>query len=264
MSKKSSYQDFFKKAKERSQQLKSGESQSPASMTHQSKEIKIEKKIHKNDFKLNKTISSKKNKNYFSYKGIVFSIFGVLICGGYMFYGDGLESFTSKFHVSFFEKTLAQENSKINNERPLPSTEEEMGDLKSPKVDHLKNLVKLQGDLQKKEEELMKFEQANEKKALEIEKNLKELERLRDEISTKLADRLAADSKKIDQLVEVYSTMRPAQAAKIFEDLTEELAVQVLSKMKKKNAAEILNLMNVEKAKKFAELFTGYQNYENK
>jgi flagellar motility protein MotE (MotC chaperone) len=53
--------------------------------------------------------------------------------------------------------------------------------------------------------------------------------------------------------------MKPPQAAKIFETIDEDLAVQILGRMKKKSAADILNLMKPEKAQMFTENFAGYK-----
>ncbi len=53
--------------------------------------------------------------------------------------------------------------------------------------------------------------------------------------------------------------MKPNQAAKIFETMDEDLVIEILTKMKKKTAADILNLIKVEKAQLFAEKFAGYR-----
>lgn len=53
--------------------------------------------------------------------------------------------------------------------------------------------------------------------------------------------------------------MQPEKAAKIIDQLDEGLAVQVLSGMKKKNVAEIMNLLPIDKARDLSEKFTGYR-----
>ena len=52
--------------------------------------------------------------------------------------------------------------------------------------------------------------------------------------------------------------MKPQQAAKVMEKIDEELAIRVLAKMKKKSAAEVLNLLEPEKAKRLSEKYVGY------
>ena len=53
--------------------------------------------------------------------------------------------------------------------------------------------------------------------------------------------------------------MKPKQAAEVIGSLNEELAVEVLAKMKKKNAAEIMNLLPPDKARILSEKYTGYR-----
>jgi len=74
-----------------------------------------------------------------------------------------------------------------------------------------------------------------------------------------LQERSTQDAAKVETLVQVYSTMKPAQAAKVLESLDEDLAVEIIGRMKKKNAAEVLNLMKPEKAQSFSEKFAGYR-----
>jgi len=92
-----------------------------------------------------------------------------------------------------------------------------------------------------------------------LQKQIAELEKMRTSISTMLEERVKADDQKIDTLVQFYSNMKPPQAAKIFETIDEDLAVQILGRMKKKNAADVLNLMQAEKAQMFTEKFAGYK-----
>ena len=53
--------------------------------------------------------------------------------------------------------------------------------------------------------------------------------------------------------------MKPQSAAKVFEEIDEDLAVEVLGKMKKKQMAEILNLLKPDKAQRLSERFAGYK-----
>ena len=53
--------------------------------------------------------------------------------------------------------------------------------------------------------------------------------------------------------------MKPGQAANIISTINEDLAIQVLSKMKKKNAAQILNMIEPAKARVLSEKFAGYK-----
>lgn len=113
-------------------------------------------------------------------------------------------------------------------------------------------------ELDLREAELAKLEEELHKRKQELDEKLKQLEAMRGEISKTLKTRVASDREKVDKLVQVYSTMKPAQASKIIETLDEDLAVEILDTMKKKSAAEILNMMDAKKARKLSELLTGY------
>jgi flagellar motility protein MotE (MotC chaperone) len=93
----------------------------------------------------------------------------------------------------------------------------------------------------------------------ELEKKIRQLETMRDEISKTLKNRVTLDKEKVGKLVDFYSSMKPSAAAKVIETVNEDLAVEVLDHMKKKNAAEILDLMNPKKARRLSELLTGYE-----
>ena len=110
-----------------------------------------------------------------------------------------------------------------------------------------------------REEELNKKAAEIAKQKLEIEDKLKHLEESREKIAGMLKERITTDSQKVDNLVQVYSNMKPNQAAKVFETMDEDLVIEILGRMKKKNAADILNLVKVEKAQKFSERYAGYR-----
>jgi flagellar motility protein MotE (MotC chaperone) len=57
--------------------------------------------------------------------------------------------------------------------------------------------------------------------------------------------------------------MKPQQAAKAFEEMDEDLAIEILGRMKKKNAAEVMNLVKPEKVKIFSEKYAGYKSNNN-
>ncbi len=125
--------------------------------------------------------------------------------------------------------------------------------------DYLFQLNERKKSLDSREEELNKKSAEIDKQKVELEKKLKDLEDSRQKISALLQDRIKADSSKVDTLVQVYSNMKPQQAAKIFETMDEDLVIEILSRMKKKNAADILNLVKTDKAQVLAEKYTGYR-----
>ncbi|MES2802994.1 MAG: hypothetical protein V4654_10920 [Bdellovibrionota bacterium] len=125
--------------------------------------------------------------------------------------------------------------------------------------DYIYKLTERKRVLDAREEELNKKAAEIEAQKVVIEKKLTELEEYRTKISAMLQDRIKSDDGKVETLVQVYTNMKPSQAAKIFETMDEELVIDILSRMKKKSAAEILNLIKTEKAQAFAERYAGYR-----
>ncbi len=129
----------------------------------------------------------------------------------------------------------------------------------SEEMSFFKRLNDRKLELDRREAELAKLEEELQKQRVGIEEKIKQLEKTRAEISATLKGRVEQDQEKVAKLVDVYSNMKPQSASKVIESLNEDLAVTILDKMKKKNAAEILNTMSAPKAKKLSEMLTGYR-----
>lgn len=125
--------------------------------------------------------------------------------------------------------------------------------------DYIYKLSERKKVLDQREETLNKKAAEIEAQKAVVEKKLAELEEYRKKISTMLQERIKADDSKVETLVQVYTNMKPGQAAKIFETMDEDLVIEILTRMKKKSAAEILNLIKTEKAQAFAERYAGYR-----
>ncbi len=117
-------------------------------------------------------------------------------------------------------------------------------------------------ELDRRETELNKLDEELQKQKAELDEKIKQLEKMRADIGQTLKARVTTDQEKIEKLVQVYSNMKPQNAAKVIETLNETLAVEVLDKMKKKNAAEILNVMETKKAQRLSEILAGYKGPE--
>lgn len=129
----------------------------------------------------------------------------------------------------------------------------------SEELSFFKRLNERKVELDRREAELAKLEEELQKQRMGIEGKIKQLETMRAEISATLKGRVEQDQEKVAKLVDVYSNMKPASASRVIESLNDDLAVTILDRMKKKNAAEILNMMSAQKAKKLSELLTGYR-----
>lgn len=121
-----------------------------------------------------------------------------------------------------------------------------------------KKLEEKKIQLDHREAELAKLEEELQKQKEVLERKIASLETVRTQIAEKLEGKVAVDKEKVDNLVKVYTNMKPSQAAKIMESMNEDLAVEIMGKMKNKSTAAILNLMEAEKVKKLTERFAGY------
>lgn len=131
--------------------------------------------------------------------------------------------------------------------------------LSTDEIDHLTKLNDRKKELDAREEELNRQEAELQAQKTELDKRLKDLEDMRGKISSMLEDRVKADDQKVDTLVQMYTNMKAPQAAKVFETMDEDLVVEILGRMKKKNAADIMNLLKPEKAQTISEKYAGYK-----
>lgn len=197
----------------------------------------------------------------------------LFIAGGGLFLltqFENIESFLQKIEISMGVAQAAEAKTpEAEKAKEGEKTTESVGtgDQKTLHVDakkaddsdYLFKLAERKKQLDQREEELNKVAAQIEKQKAEIAEKLNQLEETRQKISAALAERIKADDGKVDVLVQMYTNMKPAQAAKVFESLDEDLVIEILSRMKKKNAADILNLIKPDKAQIFAERYTGYR-----
>jgi len=113
-------------------------------------------------------------------------------------------------------------------------------------------LRRRQEELQRKEESLQSLEK-------ELDDKLNRLQNLEQRIQAMLDEADVLQDKKIKHLVDVYSNMKPKEAAKALEVLEEPVAVKILTGMRGRNAGEILSFVDSEKAARLTEALTRMQ-----
>lgn len=189
---------------------------------------------------------------------------------------DDIEKVVKKVEFSVMPGAHAEEAAKAEEKKEDKSTKEvaKPGETAAPKegetkpqasqgesgqMDHFSKLTERKKELDAREEELNRMEAEINAQKEELAKKLVEIEQTRKNVSQVLEEKVSTDQAKIDSLVQLYSSMKPQQAAQVFETIDEDLAIEIISKMKKKNAAEILNLVKPEKAKLFSEKYAGYK-----
>lgn len=117
-------------------------------------------------------------------------------------------------------------------------------------ADVLTGLSKRRGELDTRETQIQM--QANILAATEarIDAKMTQLKALQTQISALLGQRDAAQEKQLASLVKTYSAMKPKDAARIFDSLTDQVLVPVAAEMKSDVLAPVLAAMNPEQAQK--------------
>lgn len=128
----------------------------------------------------------------------------------------------------------------------------------SDNANYLQHLEDRKKALDEKEKNLKELEEKLHLEKLALEKKVEELELKRRDIASKLEGRVAQDEESVKKLVDMYSNMKPQSAAQVMASLDEELAINILKRMKKQEAGNILNFMAPQKAKVLSEKYTGY------
>ena len=202
-------------------------------------------------------------------------------CAGWgYFYPDMADKALSSIEISLFSTGLAAENETNGAGAAANSAETKAGatatsaegaagargaecvtqkGFSEEELSHFNKLNERKGELDRREAELNLLEEELHKQKSEVEARVLKLEQIREDVAGVLKDRVEIDQQRVATLVDFYSNMKPKQAADIFATLNEDLSVEVLTRMKKKNAADILNLLEPAKARALSEKFTGYK-----
>lgn len=92
-----------------------------------------------------------------------------------------------------------------------------------------------------------------------IEEKLKEMNDLKAELSKMLDEYKTTNDNRLQNLVKIYETMKPKEAAQILEGLDMPILLQVLSRIKQMRAAPIIAQMNPQKAREITEMLATEQ-----
>ena len=219
-------------------------------------------------------IQKKKKKSGISWKLVGFSLMGLLITFAGLYKMDDVEKLAKTIEFSLIGVAAAEEVTPKTTEAAKPGVKVAGKDAKDvneveaqvmkkdfseEEISHFGKLNERKRELDAREEELNRMEQELAVQKTDLEKRLTELESTRRNISSVLDEKVQGDDKKVENLVQMYSNMKPQHAAKAFEDMDENLAIEILGRMKKKNAAEIMNLVKSEKVKILSEKYAGYR-----
>ena len=91
----------------------------------------------------------------------------------------------------------------------------------------------------------------------EIDKRLKQLQEHEQKLRKLIQEYNEKERAKINALIKVYSSMKPKDAARIFNTLDIDVTVALLKDMKPSTSSAILAQMNAEKAKEITDKIIG-------
>ncbi len=107
----------------------------------------------------------------------------------------------------------------------------------------LKELKEREAKINAQEEELKQKEAKINSLQQSLDKRIENMQKLRKQLEDLVKLRADLSEKNIRQLVKVYENMKPADAAQVLANVEQELAIQVLLRMKGKKAGKILGAM---------------------
>jgi flagellar motility protein MotE (MotC chaperone) len=117
-------------------------------------------------------------------------------------------------------------------------------------IDILQKLAQRRAELESWGSDLSMREQLLKAAELRIEGKLVELKGVQDSIKTSLRQHDEEQEAKLKSLVKIYETMKPKEAARIFDQLEMPVLLDVIERMKEVKAAPVIASMDSDKAKK--------------
>ena len=117
------------------------------------------------------------------------------------------------------------------------------------RMEVFKDLSKRRSDLEAKERELTTREALLRAAEQELDRKYQELSQLRGQIEGLLQQQSEEEVARIRSLVKIYETMKPKDAARIFDTLDLDILAAVTGEMSERRLSPILAAMNPERAR---------------
>ena len=137
---------------------------------------------------------------------------------------------------------------------PPPDQKDLAGDVSqnasASEVDVLTSLAKRRSELDDREAKIQTEATILNATETRVDAKIAQLKSLQTQISALLAQRDAEQEKQVGALVKTYSAMKPKDAARIFENLNDDVLLAVAQEMKSDTLAPVLAAMSPETAQK--------------
>ncbi len=237
---------------------------------------KIKKRKQKNQKnfkkKIKKSFPIKKSISSVNLTTLLFLIFGFFSMSLGLLFSNEVEDLVSKINFDLTTPLLAsdingekssqtksevEENKAPDLKLTVNQAEQKQQHLVNEDISYLKRLQERSDQLDQREEDIKRLEAELHKQEIELQDKLEKIGEMRREISSILENKIKQDTEKVDKLVDVYSGMKPENAARIIEKLDDDLSIEIIRKMKKKDASAVLNVLSPDKARLITEKFVG-------
>lgn len=126
-------------------------------------------------------------------------------------------------------------------------------DFTQSEIDLLQKLAERREQIEAREKELTMREGLLQAAETRIDRKVAELRTLQNTINDLLNQYDEREAEKVAQLVKIYATMKPKDAARIFNDLDMPILISVMVNMKESKSAPILAAMDPAKARALTE-----------
>jgi len=162
--------------------------------------------------------------------------------------GEAPKADASKGGPSKTEGTAVVLDQALPAASPRPSPRDP-GQFSPQEVQILQSLAQRRDELDKRSAEIDQREALLQAAEQRIDDKITKLAAMQQAIDTAFKQQDQQDSGKIKSLVKIYETMKPKEAARIFEQLDQPVLLEVLQQMKEAKTAPIFASMDPAKAK---------------
>ena len=147
------------------------------------------------------------------------------------------------------DEAAADESERNEIERDARLAAANVIDISPTEIRILENLVKRRAELEMRERDVDLSEKLLAATELRVDEKIGELKKIHATIEGLIDEFDAGEDKKIKSLVKIYESMKPKDAARIFNELDLEVLLDVLRNMREAKAAAIIAKMISGKAK---------------
>jgi flagellar motility protein MotE (MotC chaperone) len=128
----------------------------------------------------------------------------------------------------------------------------------------LQNLAERRKEIEKKIDDFQIREKLLQATQLQVDNKLVDLKNLKIEVESLLAQYNEKENQKLQSLVKIYESMKPQDAANIFNALDMNVLLQVISNMKEAKVAPILSKMDPARAREVSIEFANHKKMPDK